>query len=141
MPAAAAAAVVMNGGSDLKESHGGFWQSDEDEDSELDQLWFDPWEGQIELSTTDISPYVRKSASVNNDLFLEEISDELRVMSPLEKRRKSLLRQTSLPVFNQPIYATNSPGDTTDDFHTTHNLYWSNQYNNGSEGVSQKLTS
>ena len=104
------------------------FEFDED-DSELDQLWFDPWEGQIELSNCDFN--------FKNDLSLldevefddDELRDNLRVLSPLEKRRKSLLRQTSLPVFNQPIY--NLPS-SNDDFHNTHTLFWNQKHLDGS---------
>ena len=87
----------------------------DEDDPELDQLWFDPWEGQIELSNCD---YITK-----NDLILDEL-DELRVLSPLEKRRKSLLRQTSLSVFNQPIYNLST---SNEDFHSAHTLFWNQQ--------------
>ena len=104
------------------------FEFDED-DSELDQLWFDPWEGQIELSNCDFN--------FKNDLSLldevefddDELRDNLRVLSPLEKRRKSLLRQTSLPVFNQPIY--NLPS-SNDDFNNTHTLFWNQKHLDGS---------
>ena len=98
-----------------------------EDDSELDQLWFDPWEGQIELSNCD-------SFLCKNDLLLDELDgDPVRVLSPLERRRKSLLRQTSLSVFNQPIY--NIPSKK-EDFQKTHTLFWNQQHLDAEEGSS-----
>ena len=104
------------------------FEFDED-DSELDQLWFDPWEGQIELSNCD---YLKNDLSLLDECEFDddnEFRDNLRVLSPLEKRRKSLLRQTSLPVFNQPIYTLPS---SNDDFHNTHTLFWNQKHLDGS---------
>ncbi len=100
--------IMVNGG-------GHDWidfDNDDSESEELEQLWFDPWEGQIELS----------GMSIDQDI-LED--DQERVLTPLEKRRKSLLRQTSLPVFNQPIYSpTPSLSKIRNDFRDSHKLFW-----------------
>ena len=104
------------------------FEFDED-DSELDQLWFDPWEGQIELSNCD---YFKNDLllDVDDEFDSDELRDNLRVLSPLEKRRKSLLRQTSLPVFNQPIYNLPSSPKSRD-FNNTHTLFWNQKHLDG----------
>ena len=83
----------------------------------------------IELSNCD---YLKNDLSLLDECEFDddnEFRDNLRVLSPLEKRRKSLLRQTSLPVFNQPIYTLPS---SNDDFHNTHTLFWNQKHLDGS---------
>ena len=67
----------------------------DEEDSELDQLWFDPWEGQIELS--NFEDYKNDILHTSTDEILDELDElsELRMLTPLEKRRNSILRQKS----------------------------------------------
>ena len=115
----------------------GLWAYDDfnNEDDEVDQLWFDPWEGQIELST-DLSP--KKQGESINDLLLEAEDgfDEFSILSPrsLEQRRgssttTSLLRQTSLPaaIFNSKF---------DNNFHSAHTLFWNHHHDSSSEDVS-----
>ena len=100
----------------------------DEEDSELDQLWFDPWEGQIELS--NFEDYKNDILHTSTDEILDELDElsELRMLTPLEKRRNSILRQKSLSVFNQPIY--NVPSKLQD-FHTKHTLFWQQHLDEG----------
>ena len=66
-----------------------------------DQLWFDTWEGQIELSSQDLSP--KKHHSAISDLLLEDEVDqfdEFADLSTFERKHSSssaFLRQTTLP--------------------------------------------
>lgn len=79
------------------------WNSEEE-----DQLWFDTWEGQIELSAD--------SRLLGNRLIVEDDYDlDFNPPSYLmdSRRSKSLLRQKSRPIF--------------DDFHSAHTLFWNNQ--------------
>jgi len=108
---------------------GAFWAPESDEILENDdeQLWFDPWEGQIELSVhKDLSP---EKTILNDEILLEENLQNLET-----SRRNSLLlcRQTSLP---GSLFSTsnNSPGKF-DNFHSTHTLFW-NQRHDSSEDV------
>ena len=94
------------------------WNNDDDdliEGSEegADQLWFDTWEGQIELST---NPKIE-------DEF-EDDFDEWRVYSPLERVRgtkSSLLRSASLP----QRHSNNAQNNR---FHSAHTLFWDLHY-------------
>ena len=112
---------------------GAFWAPESDEILENDdeQLWFDPWEGQIELSVhKDLSP---EKTILNDEILLEENLQNLET-----SRRNSLLlcRQTSLP---GSLFSTsnNSPGKF-DNFHSTHTLFW-NQRHDSSEDVSCRV--
>ena len=65
-----------------------------------DQLWFDTWEGQIELSSQDLSP--KKHNSAISDLLLEDEVDqfdEFADLSTFEQKHSTssaLLRQTTV---------------------------------------------
>ena len=116
----------------------GLWAYDDFLNNEDDdQLWFDPWEGQIELST-DLSPKKHGAVESINDLLLEAEDgfDEFSILSPrldLEQRRGSnstaLLRQTSLPaaIFNSKF---------DNNFHSAHTLFWNHHHDSSSEDVS-----
>ena len=81
---------------------------------EEDQLWFDTWEGQIELSTdSNFSAAAHRRIIIEDDFDLD-FNPPSYIMD--RRRSKSLLRQKSLPVF-----------DNFDDFHSTHTLFWNNQ--------------
>ena len=96
------------------------WNTDDDliEDSEegADQLWFDTWEGQIELSA---------NPKIEDDFEVDEF-DEWRVYSPLERLRGSkgsLLRSASLPQQNR--LSNNAQNNR---FHSAHTLFWDLHY-------------
>ena len=86
--------------------------TEDDLEDETDGLWFDTWEGQIELTET-------KRHSIDYDLEDEFDTTEWRVYSPLNYIRKKspgLLRTTSLQVTNQ---AQNNSFN-----HSAHTLFW-----------------
>ena len=71
-----------------------------------DELWFDTWEGQIELSDT--------KKYCETELDFDEFDLE-RVYSPIIRQKSpSLLRTTSLPV----------PPAQNNRFHSAHTLFW-----------------
>ena len=99
-----------------------------------DQLWFDTWEGQIELSSQDLSP--KKHNSAISDLLLEDEVDqfdEFADLSTFEQKHSSssaLLRQTSLPA---AIFSSRFDNN----FHSAHTLFWNHHHDSSSEDVSQ----
>jgi Rab11 family-interacting protein 3/4 len=108
----------------------GLWAYDDFNTEEDDQLWFDTWEGQIELSQDSSSP--KKPQSIN-DLLLEaeDDFDEFSVLSPsfLQKTPQggsssAFLRQASLP-------AALFSSEFGNNFHSAHTLFW-NQHSRDS---------
>ena len=104
-------------------------------EDDQDQLWFDTWEGQIELSSQNLSP--KKHQSAINDLFLEDEAvdqfDEYSDLPTFEQKHSSssaLLRQTSLPA---AIFSSKFDNN----FHSAHTLFWNHHHDSSSEDVSQ----
>merc|ERR1712156_1267369 len=101
-------------------------------DDDQDQLWFDTWEGQIELSSQDLSP--KKHHSAISDLLLEDEVDqfdEFADLSTFEQKHSSssaLLRQTSLPA---AIFSSKFDNN----FHSAHTLFWNHHHDSSSEDV------
>ena len=73
-----------------------------------DQLWFDPWEGQIELLTNKADLDMNSKSLLEHELSLEEEFEEF------PKRKTLLLRHTTTSVPN-------------DNFHSAHTLFWNHQ--------------
>ncbi len=86
-----------------------------------DQLWFDPWEGQIELSSHELSA---ADLSLDDELLLDEFrilsSSPVTARNSLEQRRKSILlqrKETGLTTCSTGLF---------DNFHSAHTLFWNN---------------
>lgn len=96
-----------------KGSRESIWEDDEFNEDNDDQLWFDPWEGQIELSSHEL---VGKS-----DFILEEFDENSSFSSSSVAGQQSYKRGKTGSDLMQ--------GSNFDNFHSAHTLFWNNQHN------------
>lgn len=90
--------------------------ADEFNEDDDDQLWFDPWEGQIELSSHEV---VGSKAQQSSDFILEEF-DETSSFSSSSVGQHSVTRKTGSDLMMMQ-------GSNFDNFHSAHTLFWNNQ--------------